>query len=161
MAGLWGVGGMGGASGWSLPPFPSLSIHWGRNILDVQGRPPLAEGQRGFPLERPGNGGVSGNRTGGKCTGDPVHYGFCTGLSPSLLLGRVEYITILEGSFSYSDTVSRSFWWGRIHHYYYKSSKAKQLGDKELNKFFPPKGRPLLFLLLLSFFCASSYVKFH
>ena len=48
------VGGKRGerTSGWSLPPSPSLSIHWGRNILDVQGRPPLVEGQGGFPLER-------------------------------------------------------------------------------------------------------------
>ena len=43
--------GRGGTSGWSLPPSPSLPIHWSRNILDVQGRPPLAEGQLGFPLE--------------------------------------------------------------------------------------------------------------
>ena len=42
----------GGPQGGHYPPSPSLSIPWGRNILDVQGRPPLAEGQRGFPLER-------------------------------------------------------------------------------------------------------------
>ena len=127
MAGLRGVGGMGGrergkggASGWSLPPSPYLSIHWGRNILDVQGRLPLAEGQRGFPLERARNGGVSGNRTGGICMGGPIHYGFCAGHSPSPILGRVEYVTVLEGSLSYSDTVSRSFWRSRIHQYVYR-----------------------------------------
>ena len=117
MAGLRGVGGMGGrergkggASGWSLPPSPYLSIHWGRNILDVQGHPPLAEraGGKWWRLW---------DRTIGKCMGGPIHYGFCAGHSPSPLLGRVEYITTLEGSLSYSDTVSRSFWWGRIHHY--------------------------------------------
>ena len=50
--GVEGGWGRGGPRGGHYSPSPSLSIPWGRNILDVQGRPPLAEGQRGFPLER-------------------------------------------------------------------------------------------------------------
>ena len=42
----------GGGSGWSLLPRLPLLPFWGRIILDVQGRPPLAEGRRGLPLER-------------------------------------------------------------------------------------------------------------
>ena len=35
-----------------ITPRLPLPPYWGSIILDVQGRPPLAEGWRGFPLER-------------------------------------------------------------------------------------------------------------
>ena len=48
---------MGGGKGGVNPrvvitPCLPLPPYWGRIILDVQGHPPLAEGLRGFPLER-------------------------------------------------------------------------------------------------------------
>ena len=84
--------GRGGNSGWSLPPYPPLPIHWGRNILDGQGRPPsLAEGQLRFPLERWEIVASLGKKEG-SMWGGFVHYCLCTGHGPSLLLGRAEYI---------------------------------------------------------------------
>ena len=92
---------MKGASGWLLPPpSPSLSISLGRNILDVQGRPPLADGQRGAPLERreivvsPGK--------WRELLGKAVHYCLCTGAQPLTALGKAEYV--------------HSIGCGRLHH---------------------------------------------
>ena len=49
--GYWGQKG-GGDPRVVIPPRLPLPPYWGRIILDVQGHPPLAEGRRGFPLER-------------------------------------------------------------------------------------------------------------
>ena len=117
MGGGWpgrrGVRGMGGKGGGDLrvviTPTSSLSIPWGKNILDVQGGPPLAEGQCGFPLERREIVASLGKREGGKYMGGFVHYCLCAGHSSLLLLGMAQYLTTLEGLLSYLDTVSRSF----------------------------------------------------
>ena len=55
----------------------SLSIHWCRNILDAQGRPPLAEGQRGFLLKRREI--VASLGKWRESLGKVVHYCLCTG----------------------------------------------------------------------------------
>ena len=52
MARLRGVGRGGGELRVVIITPISISLHWGWNILDGQGRSPLAEGQLGFPLER-------------------------------------------------------------------------------------------------------------
>ena len=89
--GRGGVG-EGGTQGGHLPPSPSPLIHWGRNILDGQGRSPLAKGQLGFPLKRRKPWRLWEKRREGRGRG-------CSPLSlrrqgSSLNLGRAEYSKI-------------------------------------------------------------------
>ena len=58
------------------PCFP-LPPYWGRIILDVQGHPPLAEGRRGFPLERRET--VASPGKWSEWSGEAVHYCLCAG----------------------------------------------------------------------------------
>ena len=85
------MGGEGGNSWWSLPPSPSPPIHWGWNILDGQGRSPLAEGQLGFPLERREIMASLGEQAGSKWEGLFTIVS-ALGHGPLLLLGGAEYI---------------------------------------------------------------------
>ena len=118
--GLGGLGGLGGDLRGVVTPSPSLSIHWGRTILEIQGRPPLVEGRRGFPLEG-GKWQRLWKGKGGKYRGGSVRDCLCAGQGPALLLGGADYITTLDGLLSYLGMVSRSFWWGRIHHYHFRN----------------------------------------
>ena len=115
-----GAGGTGGDLRGVVTPSPSLSIHWGRNILEIQGRPKLVEGRRGFPLEG-GKLQRLWKGKGGKYRGGSVRDCLCAGQGPALLLGGADYITTLDGLLSYLGMVSRSFWWGRIHHYHFRN----------------------------------------
>ena len=73
--GGWGT--RGGDLRVVITPHLPLSPHWGRIILAAQGHPPLAEGLRGFSLERREM--VASLGKWREWLGEVVHYCLCTG----------------------------------------------------------------------------------